>query len=319
MSRGRQGRGSRLGPAGGSGGASPRGRRLPSPLLATGCAASLARLQRRAPRSRGSSWLESSSLFDLSHARAPHLLCGAALLRGLSTCPAMWTRSPGPGGSGSSATAGPPGRKSSPALLSARTVTTPTPAPWVSWPQPQGHQPPRSPSSSSFTPLPGASRVLGRGDLGEGGAGEERGERERAATSALLSVSAPLSPTVKEIPRQLGSGEAIHLHKHPSSSLLLETTDRVSLVAAGLPEGSLIKSHFSKTAKPRPSHLPRRQGQVSLEGTEAGGGRRGEAGSAGVGLPTPGYRAVQGSGPEVNGKAVGQRSFRGLREWPEHL
>lgn len=159
----------------------------------------------------------------------------------------------------------------------------------------------------------------GGGDLGEGGGGEERGERERAATSGLLSVSAPLSPTVKEIPRQLGSGEAIHLHKHPSSSLLLETTDRVSLVAARLPEGSLIKSHFSETAKPRPSHLPRRQGQVSLEGTEAGGGRRGEAGSAGVGLPTPGYRAVQGSGPEVNGKAVGQRSFRGLREWTEHL
>lgn len=213
MSRGRQGRGSPLGPAGGSGWASPRGRRLPSLLLATGWAASLARLQRRAPRSRGSSCLESSSLFNLSHARA-HI------------CPAVRTRSHALEARGAQPLQG--HLAGSPALPCCLPGLPPLPLP----PGSPGHNHRGTTHPEASYPCLGASRVLGGrevgGDLGEGGGGEAGGRERASCHLALLPVSAPLSPTVKEIPRQLGSGEAIHLHKHPSSALLLETTDRVS-------------------------------------------------------------------------------------------
>lgn len=91
---------------------------------------------------------------------------------------------------------------------------------------------------------------------------------------ALLSVSVPLSTTVKKILRQLGSGEAINLNNHqPKFSPLLETTDIISLVAAQTPRGLSDKKPLLQNIKPKfLSSFKQPEGQVSLEWRRRGGG-----------------------------------------------
>lgn len=103
------------------------------------------------------------------------------------------------------------------------------------------------------------------------------GSGERAAARPVTSVLAPLSPTVRKIPRQLGSGEAMNLNTHQSKfAPLLEQQIECHWLWPRLPEGSLIKSHFFKPSNPssfqatRGSGFPRGDGRTAAGSREAG-------------------------------------------------
>lgn len=121
------------------------------------------------------------------------------------------------------------------------------------------------------------------------------GSGEPAAARPVISVLAPLGPTVRKIPRQLGSGEAMNLNTHQSKFAPLLEQIECHWLWPRLPEGSLIKSYFFKTSNP--SSFQATRGSGFPKGT---GGLRQEAGRRGCLLPT---------GPRGSAKAAGSEIF----------